>query len=98
MLEVEHFFPAKILYLFIFLECCVHNPVLTTSAYIVFHAEGLTGIELHHAAQLTVQPVRGFEDSSHHFPAAESALPAVDEPPVDVPSIPRYYSSGLLCT
>ena len=32
-------------------------------------------------AQITVQPVRVFENGGHHFPAAESALPAVDEPP-----------------
>ena len=32
------------------------------------------GIELHYIAQLTVQPVRGFENSGHYFPAAESAL------------------------
>ena len=30
-----------------------------TSAYVVFHAEGLTGIELRYAAQLTVRAVRG---------------------------------------
>ena len=32
----------------------------------VFHAEGLA---VHYAAQLTVQPVRGFKNSNHHFPA-----------------------------
>ena len=36
-------------------------------------------------------PVRGFENDDHHFPAAESALPAVDEPPADVTSSSRYY-------
>ena len=50
----------------------------------VFHAEGLAGIELHYAAQLTVQPVWGFENGGLHFPAAESSLP-------DVPSSPRYH-------
>ena len=40
---------------------------------------------------LTVQPIRGFEYGDHHFSAAESALPAVDEPPTDVPSSPRYH-------
>ena len=34
----------------------------------------LARIELHYAAQLTVWPVRGFENGDHHFPAAESAL------------------------
>ena len=68
-----------------------------TSAYMVFHVEGLTGIELHYTAQLNVWPIRGFENSSYHFPAAESALPAVDKPPTDVPS-PSYHSSGLLRT
>ena len=34
---------------------------------------------------LTIQPVRGFENGSHHFPAAESALLAVD-----VPFSPHY--------
>ena len=62
------------------------DPYLT-SAYMVFHAESLAGIELHYA----IQSVRGFENSGHHFPAAESALPTVDEPPADVPSSPRYY-------
>ena len=61
-----------------------------TSGYVVFHAEGVAGIELHYAAQLTVQSVRGFENGGHYFPAAESALPAVDEPPADVPSSPLY--------
>ena len=55
------------------------------------------GIELHYAAQLTVRPDRGFENSGHHIPAAESALPADDKPPTDVPS-PSYHSSGLLHT
>ena len=50
----------------------------------VFHAEGLAGIELHYAAQLTVQPVRSFENGGLHFPAAESSL-------LDVPSSPRYH-------
>ena len=36
-------------------------------------------------------PVRGFKNGSHHFPSVESALPAVDEPPADVPSSPHYY-------
>ena len=45
----------------------------------------------HYVAQLTVQPVRGFENGGHHFPAAESVLPAVDESPVDVSSSPRYH-------
>ena len=49
------------------------------------------GIELHYAAQLTVQLVQGFENGGHHFPAAESALPTVDKPPADVPSSPRYH-------
>ena len=66
--------------------------------YIVFHTEGLAGIELHYTAQLTVEPGRGFENNDHHFPIAESALPVVSEPPTDVPSTPHYHSSGLLCT
>ena len=57
----------------------------------VFHAEGLAGIELHYTAQLTVQPFRGIENGGHAFPAAESALPAIDQPPVDVPPSPRYH-------
>ena len=48
-----------------------------TNAYMVFHAEGLAEIELHYTAQLTVQPVRSFENGGHRFPVAESALPAV---------------------
>ena len=47
------------------------------------------GIEL--CSEVTVQPVRGFENGSQHFPAAESALPAVNEPHSDVPSSPRYH-------
>ena len=43
------------------------------------------GIELHWTAQLTTPLVRGFENGGHHFPAAESALPAVNVPPTDVP-------------
>ena len=39
---------------------------------------------------LTIHPVRGL-NCDHHFPAAESALPAVDEPPADVPSSPCYH-------
>ena len=47
----------------------------------VFHAEGLTRIKLHYTAQLTIRSVQGFENSDQpHFPAAESALPAVDKP------------------
>ena len=65
---------------------------LLTSAYMVFHAEGLVGIELNYAAQLTAQSVRGFENCGHHFPAAESALPAVDEPLTDI----LFLSSLLL--
>ena len=71
------------------LNFCLHP--LVTSAYMVFHAEGLAGNELHYAAQLTVRPVRGFENSGHHFPAAESVLPADDKPPADVPS-PSYVA------
>ena len=44
-----------------------------------------------YAAQLTIQPVGGFENGDHCFLAAKSALPAVDEPPADVPSSPYYY-------
>ena len=62
-----------------------------TSAYMVVHAEGLAKIELHYTAQLTIQSVRGFENGGHHFPAAESALPAVIEPPAIVPSSPHYH-------
>ena len=40
----------------------------------MFHAEGFAEIELHYTAQLTIQPVRGFVNGSHHFPAAESPL------------------------
>ena len=50
---------------------------------------------LHYAAQLTIRPVGDFENSGHHFPAAESALLADDKPPADVHS-PSYHSSGLL--
>ena len=57
--------------------------MLLVHTYVVFRAEGLAGTKLHFAAQLTV---RGFENGGHHFSAAESALPAVDEPPTDVPS------------
>ena len=57
----------------------------------VVHEEGLVGIELYYTAQLTVQPVRGFENGCHHFSAAESALPAVSEPSADIPSSPRYH-------
>ena len=28
-----------------------------TTAYMVFHAEGLTGIEFYYVAQMTIQPV-----------------------------------------
>ena len=59
----------------------------------VFHAEGFAGIELHYTAQLTVWSIRGF--SCHHFPAAELALPSVDEPPADVPFLSSL--SLLLC-
>ena len=59
--------------------------IISTSAYMVFHAEGFAGIELHYAAQLTIQSAQSFEDNSHHFPAAETALPAVDVPSADVP-------------
>ena len=46
-----------------------------------------------YAAQLTIQPVRGFEYSVHYFSAIKSALPAIDEPLADVPSSsPRYIS------
>ena len=48
----------------------------------VFHAEGLAGIKLHYAAQLSVRPVREFKNGVHHFPAAKSALPAVNKPPL----------------
>ena len=65
--------------------------IRATSAYMVVHAEGLTGIELHYTARLTVQPVRGFENGGHHFSAAESSLPAVSEPPASVPSSPHYH-------
>ena len=59
----------------------------------VFHAEGLVGIELHYAAQPTIQSVRGFENGGHYFPAAESALLTVNEPPTNVPflsSLPLF--------
>ena len=49
------------------------------------------GIELHYTAQLDCSVSRGFENGGHHFPAAESALPAVDEPPTNVPSSLRYH-------
>ena len=57
----------------------------------VFYAKGLVRVQLHYATQLTIQPVQGFENSCHHFPAADSALPAVDEPSADVLYSPRYY-------
>ena len=73
-----------------------HSPLCThiTSAYMVFHAECLAGIELHYAVQLTIQPVRDFENGGHHFPAAKSTLPAINEPLTDVPSSPccHYFS------
>ena len=72
------------------MSCILESTVYYTSAYMVFHAEGLARIELHYTAQLTVQSVRGFEIGDHHFPAAESALPAVSKPPADVPS-PHYH-------
>ena len=53
----------------------------------------LAGIELHH--QLTVQSVRGFVNGGHHFPAAESGLPVVDEPE---PSLLATNTSALLRT
>ena len=66
------------------------------------HYEGVAlqrgGSELHYPAQLTVQTGCGIEYSGHHFTAAELALPTVDKPPANVPSTPRYHSSGLLCT
>ena len=62
-----------------------------TCAHMVFHAEGLVGIELRYAAKLAVQPVRGFENAGHYFSAAKSVLPAVDEPPADVSSSSRYH-------
>ena len=60
----------------------------------VFHAEGLVGIELHLmrcSADHSASPISGFENGGYHFPAAKSALPTVDEPPTDVPSSPHYY-------
>ena len=54
------------------------------------------GIELHYATELTIQPIRGFENGGHHFPAVESPLTAVDEPPANVPSSPHYHSSGVI--
>ena len=81
------------------LPLAVINTCICISIFMVFHAEGLAGIELQYAAQLTVQPVQGFENDSHHFPAAESALHAVDESPADVPSsLPLFlycYASSL---
>ena len=65
------------------------TPKPITSAYMVFHAEGLAGIKSHYAAQLTGQSVRGFENGNHHFPAAKSALLTVDEPHADIP----FFSS-----
>ena len=71
-----------------------HGISIISSAYVVFHAESLTGIELHltsFSADHSASPrIRGFENSGH-FPAAESALPTVDEPPTDVPYSPHYY-------
>ena len=55
----------------------------------VFNAEGLA---LRCSADRSARVlVRGFENGGHHFPAAESVLPAVDESPVDVSSSPRYH-------
>ena len=68
---------------------CKRSHQVTTmpiaSECMVFHAEGLAGIRLHYAAQLTVQLVRGFENGNHHFSAAESAVSAVSECPTNVP-------------
>ena len=69
--------------------------IINTSAYMVFHAEGFAGMELHYAAQLTIQSAQSFEDDSHHFPAAELALPAVDVPPTDIPFLSSL--SLLIC-
>ena len=69
--------------------------IISTSAYMVFHAEGFAGIELHYAAQLTIQSAQSFEDDSHHFPSAESALPTVHVPWTDVPFLSSL--SLLLC-
>ena len=44
----------------------------------VIPCRGPLGIKLHYTAQLTIQPVRGFENGGHYIPAAESALPAVE--------------------
>ena len=49
------------------------------------------GIELHYNAQLIIEPVRGFENGGHHFPAAESALPAVIEPSANISSSPHCH-------
>ena len=57
----------------------------------VVHAEDLAGIELHYTAQLAIQPVRGFENGGYHFPAIESWLSAISEPPAYVPSSPHYH-------
>ena len=54
----------------------------------VVHTEGLTGIELQYAAQLTFQSVRGFENGGPHSSPAELALPAVEP---TFPSSPRYH-------
>ena len=69
--------------------------IISASAYMVFHAEGFAGMELHYAAQLTIQSAQSFEDNSHHFPAAESALHTVDVPSADVPFLSSL--SLLLC-
>ena len=71
-----------------------------TSAYMAFHAESLAGIELHCSADHSASLRLLRQNGGHHFPVAESALPAVDEPPADVPSSPCFcvaaYVASLL--
>ena len=94
-------------YLWIMWECGRVRPVATlvakvsglyclACAYMAFHAEGITGIELQYTSQPTFRPVRSLENDGHHFLVAESALPAVDEAPTNVPSFPLL--PVLLCT
>ena len=55
------------------------------------------GFELSYTAQLIVQPVRGFENGGHHFPAAELSLPAVSEPPAMFPPLLTTTTSVVAC-
>ena len=58
----------------------------------IFHAEGLAGNELHYATSRAFSHSDALRKPVITFLlSAESALPAVDEPPADVPFSPRYH-------